>query len=135
MKVLALPGLSSEYGTYIRHPRPNFVLGFEALSNSYELFPFLSAMVRLVTPPVMRCEASMSDCSHRLYFLISFGKSTPPQNRQNIVYYLDIKLTILWGRRLSKTMMNTFYEIRIAEIYRGTSLIRNRYPPRTPLGP
>jgi hypothetical protein len=43
--------------------------------------------------------------SHIMYLLVGFRKSIPPQHRQPTLYYyeLNIKLTVLWGRWLSKT--------------------------------
>jgi hypothetical protein len=46
-----------------------------------------------------RMGVSRTTLSHRMYLLISFRKSTPPQNCQLIVYFykLSIKITVSWG--------------------------------------
>jgi len=39
-------------------------------------------------------EYGMGSLSHKMYLLISFRKSTPPQNRQLIVYYYQLKYQV-----------------------------------------
>ena len=49
--------------------------------------------------PTMRAAAKSTPLSHSKYSSISFGKSTPPHNRQFSIYYhqFNIKLTVWWG--------------------------------------
>ena len=49
----------------------------------------------IVTDDVMfRDDAGGGSLSHRMYLIISFRKSTPPQNRQLIIYYDRFKYQV-----------------------------------------